>query len=353
VLAPDRWFAQELGGSFGRFAVSGEFDPPAASRSRRLLAWAPSGAVDIVDGAGEGGLSGLGKPVRRRIEGWSPATLASRGPAIALVEVVALGAIVRSAAPFVFVGLLTLYLVLRQYGRRSVALAAVMPAAAILVWRSIPQPLADPVGADCANLFSPPAVWRFLEGILGLGAVIAMVIDQLSSFRDLGPVRGSLRELGLVRGSPTVRWVAAVGFLLIGPIALYASTILGRTGLGGIFFGTYAFDFQPLALLPAIVFAASNAVAEELAYRGAMRIWLTPSLGIVGANLAQAILFGLSHTGDDFVSVAAAVPTAAAMVLVGFAAGVIARRTGSLAIPLAIHAAADIPIYFYWACRVP
>ena len=41
-----------------------------------------------------------------------------------------------------------------------------------------------------------------------------------------------------------------------------------------------------------------------------------------------------------------------AMVAVAFVAGVIARRAGSLTIPLAIHAAADIPIYLYWACRV-
>ena len=40
------------------------------------------------------------------------------------------------------------------------------------------------------------------------------------------------------------------------------------------------------------------------------------------------------------------------MILAGFVAGVIARRTSSLALLIAIHAAADIPIYFYWACRV-
>jgi membrane protease YdiL (CAAX protease family) len=288
-------------------------------------------------------VGGLANAARaRRIEGWSRAPLLFRLPAIALVAVVGLGAFVRPLAPFVFVGLLTLYLVLRRFGHRSVALAAVLPAAAILVWRSIDQPPADPGGADCSSLASPPAVWRFLQGAIGVLAVVALVLDR----------RGSLGELGLRRGSPTVRWAAVAGFFLIGPIALYASTALGRTGLGAMFFGSYAFDLQPLALVPALVFAWSNSVAEELAYRGAMRTWLAPGLGIVGANLAQAIVFGLSHTGDDFVSLEAAVPTAAAMVLIGFVGGVVARRTGSLAIPLAIHAAADLPIYFYWACRV-
>ena len=41
-----------------------------------------------------------------------------------------------------------------------------------------------------------------------------------------------------------------------------------------------------------------------------------------------------------------------AMTAVGFTGGVIARRTRSLSLPLAIHAAADIPLYFYWACRL-
>src|SRR5436190_1751469 len=80
--------------------------------------------------------------------------------------------------------------------------------------------------------------------------------------------------------------------------------------------------------LPALLFAASNAVAEELAYRGALMRWLAPSLGIVGANLVQAIVFGLAHTGAAFVG--PVLPTASAMVLAGFIAGVVVRRTGSL-----------------------
>jgi len=140
---------------------------------------------------------------------------------------------------------------------------------------------------------------------------------------------------------------------VITPVALYAGTAIGDGRYGGVFFGTYNLDLsQPLALLPALVFAGSNALAEELAYRGAMRTWLVPSLGIAGANLAQAVVFGLAHTGEGFVSIEAVIPTMAAMVAVGFIGGLIARRTGSLTLLLAIHAAADIPIYFYWACRV-
>ena len=278
---------------------------------------------------------------RSRVEGWSGAPLASRLPAIALVAAVGFGAVVRPAAPFVFVAILVLYLFQRSRGERPAALAAVLPAAAILVWRAIPPPVADPTGADCANLFAPPAVWRFLEGAVGLIAVVALVVDR----------RASLGELGLRRGSAPVQVFAVASLLVITPLAMSFSSLVGGT-FGGVFFGSYSVDTsQPAAFLPAIVFAVSNSLAEELAYRGAMRTWLAPGLGIVGANLAQAIVFGLSHTGDDFVGVEAAIPTMAAMILVGFVGGVIARRTRSLTLPLAVHAAADIPLYFYWACR--
>jgi len=279
---------------------------------------------------------------RSRVEGWSGAPLASRLPTIALVAAVALGAVVRPAAPFVFVGIVVLYVFLRGRGERPAALAAVLPAAAILVWRAIPQPVADASGADCASLLAPPAVWRFIEGAVGLVTVIVLVIDR----------RTSMGELGFRRGSRPIQVVAVASVLVITPLALSFSTMVGDT-FGGLFFGSYRFDTsQPAAFLPALVFAASNSLAEELAYRGAMRTWLAPGLGVVGANLAQAIVFGLSHTGQDFVGIEAAIPTMAAMILVGFVGGVIVRRTRSLSLPLAVHAAADIPLYFYWACRL-
>jgi len=132
--------------------------------------------------------------------------------------------------------------------------------------------------------------------------------------------------------------LAVVGLLVVAPVALRGGSFLGSSLLGESFFGTFALDLsQPAALAPALLFAASNALAEELAYRGAMRTWLAPALGMVGANLAQAIVFGLAHSGADFVGPVA--PVAASMILVGFIAGVVARRTGSLTLMIAIHAA--------------
>ena len=289
-------------------------------------------------------MSGVAGPARSgRIEGWSKAPFGTRLPALLLVALVAVAAVLPTAAPFVFLGLLFAYLYTRRFGTRSTALAAVLPAAAILVWRALPQPVGDATGADCANVLAPPALWRVLEAAVGIAALIALMWDR----------NATLGELGFRRGSGRVRLIAIIALFLVAPIAIYTATVFGRADVGGIFFGSYQLDLsQPIALLPALVFAASNALAEELAYRGAMRTWLTPSLGITGANLAQAVLFGLSHTGRDFVGIEGVIPVMLAMVAVGFLAGIIARRTKSLTIPLAIHAAADIPIYLYWACRL-
>ncbi|MFL5442371.1 MAG: hypothetical protein ACJ79W_24735, partial [Myxococcales bacterium] len=188
-----------------------------------------------------------------RIEGWSSAPLGARLPAIALVVLLGVAAVARFTAPIVFTGLLFAYLVTRRYSRKSVALAAVLPAAAILVWRAIPQPLADASGADCADLLAPPAVWRFLEAAVGLAAVLLLIWDR----------RARLAEIGLTRGSRRLFLASIAGLVVIGPVALYLASALGGTELGRAFFGPFALDLsRPLAFLPALLFAASNGLAE-------------------------------------------------------------------------------------------
>jgi len=270
-------------------------------------------------------------------------TLDSRLGAVLIVGALGIAAFVHPLRPPLALGLAVAFVAARRSGRPTNVLAAVLPVAAILSWGTFAQPLADPTGAQCADPFAPPAVWRFVEALVGL-IVLALVL------RGRG---ATAADIGLRLGSRRVAILAAVGLFVVAPLALLGGSLLGSSLLGESFFGTFALDLsQPAALAPAMLFAASNALAEELAYRGAMRTWLTPALGIVGANLAQAIVFGLAHSGDDFVGVAAVLPTMAAMVAVGFVGGIIARRTGSLTLVLALHAAADIPIYFYWACRV-
>jgi len=262
-------------------------------------------------------------------------------PGVVLIGALALAALVRPLRLPLAVLLLVAYAASGRRGGRSTVIAAGLPVAAILAWGALGQPAAAANAAQCTDVFAPPAIWRFLEALVGLVVLGVLVWER----------RASLVELGLRTGSRRVAALAGLGALVVAPAALYASTWLGSGLLGGSFFGTYALDLsRPAALVPALLFAISNAVAEELAYRGALRTWLGPSLGVVGANLGQAIVFGAAHSGAQFVG--PFLPTAIAMVLTGFIGGVIARRTGSLTLLIAIHAAADIPIYFFWACRL-
>lgn len=220
------------------------------------------------------------------------------------------------------------------------ALGASLPLAILLAWSSLPQPASGPGMDWCEHPASPPSVWRLAGAVLALVAV-ALVVGRSPAWRD------QAAALGLRWPSRLVLAVSLGGFLLVAPIALFGGALLGN-----LFFGRFELDvWRPWALLPALVFAFSNAAAEELVYRGATRTWLTPMLGVIGANLAQAILFGLAHTGADFEG--PMLPVVVSMVLVGVVGGVITRRTGSLALPIAVHAAADLPIYYYWACRLP
>jgi len=260
-----------------------------------------------------------------------------------VVVVAALGvvAVVQPLRPFLALGLVVLYVRSGPRSERSPALGASLPVAAILAWGAIAQPEAAAAAAQCTDVFAPPAVWRFLEAIVGVAMLGLLIVER----------RADLAELGVRIGSPRVA-VAGVVLAVVGvPVALTAATWLGGAALGGSFFGAYQLDLsQPAALVPALLFAVSNAFAEEVAYRGALMRWLSPGIGIVGANLGQAVVFGLAHTGADFVG--SVLPTATAMILAGFIAGAIARRSGSLAFVIAVHAAADIPIYYFWACRL-
>jgi membrane protease YdiL (CAAX protease family) len=71
-------------------------------------------------------------------------------------------------------------------------------------------------------------------------------------------------------------------------------------------------------------------------------------MGVGPAVIGQAVVFGLAHSGTDVIGLQ--VPLMLAMGAGGLLAGVIAVRTRSLLIPIAIHIGLDIPIYFALAC---
>lgn len=216
------------------------------------------------------------------------------------------------------------------------AWAAPLPIAVSLAWGLVPAPLAAADGSDCASPLSPVAAWRLSEAALALAA-LAVVARWLPSTRA---------ELGLRRTSGRLLAAAALGALVVGPVAVVVGPTVGRP-----FFGAFALATGDLgAVVPALIFAVSNGTMEELAYRGALQGWLGRLMRPRLAIAAQAVVFGLAHAaGPDFVG--SPLPVVAAMIGAGVVAGAIVRRTGSLALPLVIHVAFDVPLYYYWACR--
>jgi membrane protease YdiL (CAAX protease family) len=87
---------------------------------------------------------------------------------------------------------------------------------------------------------------------------------------------------------------------------------------------------------------------EELIYRGALLGWSGRVMGVAPALVGQAIVFGLAHSGSDVIGYG--VPLSVALGVGGLVAGVIAIRTRSLLLPIAVHVGLDIPIYYAFAC---
>ena len=159
--------------------------------------------------------------------------------------------------------------------------------------------------------------------------------------RVLGAPRSSLLLHWPER--PVVRW-SIVGFLVAGPVALVVGPILARP-----FFGEIHYDVAVIgAVVPALLFAIANGSMEELVYRGALLGWSARVMGVAPAVVGQAVVFGLAHSGSDVVG--NGVPLMVALGVGGLIAGVVAVRTRSLLLPMAIHIGLDIPIYYAFAC---
>jgi membrane protease YdiL (CAAX protease family) len=217
------------------------------------------------------------------------------------------------------------------------AASAGLPVAVILVWGAVVGAQARDDLRDCANLLSPPAVTRIAEALLIIG-----IISLLARRQGVG-----LRSLGLTRPTPSE--------LLLGLVALVAiplaSLLLGGA-LAEPFFGPIRLHLADAAsLVPAFGLAIANGSMEELAYRGALMGWLsraaTPLLGLLG----QAVVFGAAHTGSDYVG--DAWPVLLVVAAGGLLAGLVARRTGSLWLPIMVHIGLDVPLYYAAVCRLP
>lgn len=214
-------------------------------------------------------------------------------------------------------------------------LAATLPAAILLVLRSVPAPAAAGPGW-CVEPFPPPVLWRGAEAAIAIGAVLAIGWCIGSGPRAIGLVRPGGRELALGIGAG---------------VAIAAGALALGTTLAAPFFGAIAFSAgDPRSLLPAIAAALANGALEEVVYRGAMLAWLTPVVGLRGAIVLQALVFGAAHTGTDFTG--SPIPVMAAVAAAGAIGGIIASMRRSLALPILLHAAFDVPLFYVVACRL-
>lgn len=223
----------------------------------------------------------------------------------------------------------------RPMGTGAIITGACLLVTMSMAWTGVELPAAARDGSTCADPLASFAAYRLVGAVLVLTAVAVVVRLLGSTAADIGIRRASVASVAAALGA-----LAAVGVLatLIGP------------ALAEPFFGPLPVRLgEPAALVPALLFAVANASMEETAYRGVLLRWLMRSHGPVLAMAVQAAAFGLAHgVGTDFSG--SPLPVMAATALGGLAFGAVALRTGSLLVPVALHAALDIPIYYANAC---
>jgi membrane protease YdiL (CAAX protease family) len=215
--------------------------------------------------------------------------------------------------------------------------AAPIPIAVWLTWRTLSAPLADPNGLDCTDAISPPAVWRLAQVLLALGT--------------LGVLMGVLgtRPSAIWWRRPTVpiARLSVLGFFVAAPLGLLLSAAIARP-----YFGTFDLNISdPMALVPGLVFSLSNAIGEEVIYRGAFMAFAGRVIGLRSALVLQAVVFGVSHAGAHFIG--SPIPVVLSVGFGGYVAGLLTLKTRSLMMPIAVHTAIDLPVYAFFACRNP
>ena len=205
-----------------------------------------------------------------------------------------------------------------------------------LAWGTVHPTAWIDEGVRCADRMAPFAVTRVIGAVLVLASV--ELIIRLA--------RSSWSEIGLCW--PRRRWLVLLSLVAV-PVVGGGAALLGPR-LAEPFFGPLSAPSSDLtSLVPAVAFALANATMEEVAYRGALLRWLTPATGVVNALALQALAFGLAHgVGTDFIG--SPLPVMAATAMAGLFLGALALRTRSLLLPIAIHLALDIPVFYGKVC---
>jgi membrane protease YdiL (CAAX protease family) len=220
-------------------------------------------------------------------------------------------------------------------GSTTYAYGACLLVVLSMVWSGVALPANALDGSSCASPLAPFALYRAGGALLVLSAV-ALVARLLGS---------SAGEIGIRGASRAGVALAVSGLLAVGIAAIFIGPAVAEP-----FFGPLPVALGNLAaLVPALLFAIANASMEETAYRGVLLRWVMRSRSPAVAMAVQAAAFGLAHgVGGAFAG--SPLPVVAATAVAGLAFGAVALRTGSLLLPIALHAALDIPIFYANAC---
>ena len=268
---------------------------------------------------------------------WIAPTRASFGAAILPIAILFWAIVIPPLRPAALALAVVGFLVHRRRGSPAAwSWAATVPVATIITWRLIPAAEGLPFAASCADPLSPPMLWRVAELALVV-AVVTLLGRQLGARRS---------DLPLERPDRWLLGLAVAAAFVIAPVALLVGEEAARPFFGPVRLHTTLAG----AIAPALVFAIANATLEETVYRGVLLSWTERHIGTIGAIMVQAAAFGLGHLGPDFIS--SPLPVVGSMFAMGALGGLIVKRTGSLLVPIVIHAAFDIPLYYNLACRL-
>jgi uncharacterized protein len=170
-----------------------------------------------------------------------------------------------------------------------------------------------------------------------LAVVLVIILLTWLVGDDLGSIfikRGHLRQ-GLMFGLVSFG-VFTVIFSVIAVLQSGASSSQGLTASG------LSLDTLRAAVPWILLFVLANGFLEELWFRGLFLRRLSPFLGIMGAVLVTALVFGMSHLGATYVTPAEQLLFPVIVVALGLVNGYVMLKTDSLWGSVLFHAGYDL-----------
>ena len=177
------------------------------------------------------------------------------------------------------------------------------------------------------------AAFLVLPGAAMVAASLAFGLTRRQLFLTSGDPRAKGRIPGTARRASWTKMAAVSALVALVPLAIE----LELTTHAHAHAAMHALELLPVG----IAFAVVNAVQEEVRFRAVPLAWLAPVLGKEQAIWLTALAFGLAHWNGH--------PSGpAGVVMTLFFGAWLAKamlETRGLAVPAAIHAAADAVIY--------